>query len=149
MVNFLLSYPKTICCMDVIIIWHSAHYGDFYLARFYCFNPFLHNNSCRNFTYLSADLDKLASKARLGFMLPEVPCLVRRLPLELNISCTSAAAESRAKIWYQWNAFKPQTPPPPPPPPPHHRWLRLLSILRRWLCCCWLFVYCYSHCGSL
>ena len=32
------------------------------------------------------------------------------------------------------------------PPPP---WLRLLSVLRRWFCCCWLFVYCYSHCGSL
>ena len=28
------------------------------------------------------------------------------------------------------------------------RWLRLLSVLRRWFCCCWLFVYCYSHCGS-
>ena len=27
------------------------------------------------------------------------------------------------------------------------RWLRLLSVLRRWFCCCWLFVYCYSHCG--
>ena len=27
------------------------------------------------------------------------------------------------------------------------RWLRLLSILRRWFCCCWLFVYCYSHFG--
>ena len=26
---------------------------------------------------------------------------------------------------------------------------RLLSVLRRWFCCCWLFVYCYSHCGSL
>ena len=22
------------------------------------------------------------------------------------------------------------------------RWLRLLSVLRRWFCCCWLFVYC-------
>ena len=22
-------------------------------------------------------------------------------------------------------------------------------VLRRWFCCCWLFVYCYSHCGSL
>ena len=29
------------------------------------------------------------------------------------------------------------------------QWLRLLSVLRRWFCCCWLFVYCYSHCGSL
>ena len=27
-------------------------------------------------------------------------------------------------------------------------WLRLLSVLRRWFCCCWLFVYCYSHCGE-
>ena len=27
--------------------------------------------------------------------------------------------------------------------------LRLLSVLRRWFCCCWLFVYCNSHCGSL
>ena len=23
------------------------------------------------------------------------------------------------------------------------------SVLRRWFCCCWLFVYCYSHCWSL
>ena len=30
----------------------------------------------------------------------------------------------------------------PPPPPP--RWLRLLSVLRRWFCCCWLFVYCWE-----
>ena len=29
------------------------------------------------------------------------------------------------------------------------RWLRLLSVLRRWFCCYWLFVYCFSHCGSL
>ena len=29
------------------------------------------------------------------------------------------------------------------------RWLRLLSVLRRWFCCWCLFVYCYSHCGSL
>ena len=28
-------------------------------------------------------------------------------PCELNISCTSTTAESRAKIWYQQNAFKP------------------------------------------
>ena len=28
-------------------------------------------------------------------------------------------------------------------------WLRLLSVLRRWFCCCLLFVYCYSHSGSL
>ena len=27
--------------------------------------------------------------------------------------------------------------------------LGLLSLLMRWFCCCWLFVYCYSHCGSL
>ena len=31
-------------------------------------------------------------------------------------------------------------------PPP---WHRLLFVLRRWFCCCWHFVYCYSHCGSL
>ena len=31
----------------------------------------------------------------------------RRLPYELDISCTSTTAESRAKIWYQYNAFKP------------------------------------------
>ena len=30
----------------------------------------------------------------------------------------------------------------PPPPPP--QWFRLLSVLRRWLCCSWLFVYCKS-----
>ena len=29
------------------------------------------------------------------------------------------------------------------------RWPRLLSVLRRWFCCCCLFVYCYFHCGSL
>ena len=28
------------------------------------------------------------------------------------------------------------------------RWLGLLSVLGRWFCCCWLFVYCYSHCGG-
>ena len=33
--------------------------------------------------------------------------VVRRLPCELNISCTSTTAESRPKIWYQLNAFKP------------------------------------------
>ena len=27
-------------------------------------------------------------------------------PCELNISCISTTAESRANIWYQWNAFK-------------------------------------------
>ena len=27
--------------------------------------------------------------------------IVRRLPCELNSSCTSTTAESRAKIWYQ------------------------------------------------
>ena len=30
------------------------------------------------------------------------------------------------------------------PPPP---WLRLLSVLRRWFCCCWHNVYCYSYWG--
>ena len=29
------------------------------------------------------------------------------------------------------------------------RWLGLLSVLGRWFCCFWIFVYCYSHCGSL
>ena len=33
--------------------------------------------------------------------------IVRRLPCELNISCPSTTAISRAKIWYQLNAFKP------------------------------------------
>ena len=27
---------------------------------------------------------------------------------------------------------------PTPPPLPTPRWLRLLSVLRRWFCCCWL-----------
>ena len=27
--------------------------------------------------------------------------ILRRLPCELDISCTSTTAESRAKIWYQ------------------------------------------------
>ena len=36
---------------------------------------------------------------------------------ELNISCTSTTAESRAKIWYQKMHLSP-------------RWLRLLSVLR-------------------
>ena len=27
--------------------------------------------------------------------------------MQLNISCNSTTAESRAKIWYQLNAFKP------------------------------------------
>ena len=30
----------------------------------------------------------------------------RRLPCELDISCTSTTAEFRAKNWYQLNAFK-------------------------------------------
>ena len=29
------------------------------------------------------------------------------------------------------------------------RLLRLLSVLRRWFCCCLLVVNCYSHCGIL
>ena len=29
------------------------------------------------------------------------------------------------------------------------RWLGLLSVLGRWYCCCWLYVYCNFHCGSL
>ena len=58
--------------------------------------------------------------------------IVRRLPCELNISCTSTTAESRAKIWYQQNAFK-------PPPPPHPRWLRLLSVLLLFTFCLLLF----------
>ena len=33
-------------------------------------------------------------------------------------------------------------------PPPPHQWLRLLSALRRWFCCCWFVVYCYSLCGN-
>ena len=33
--------------------------------------------------------------------------IVRRLPCELKISCTSTTAESRAKIWPKQNAFKP------------------------------------------
>ena len=27
------------------------------------------------------------------------------------------------------------------------QWLRLLSVLRRWFCCCWLVVYCYPIVG--
>ena len=38
---------------------------------------------------------------------PTSQALVRWHPCELNISCTSTTAESRAKIWYQYNAFKP------------------------------------------
>ena len=33
--------------------------------------------------------------------------LVRWPPWELNISCTSTIAESRARIWCQWDAFGP------------------------------------------
>ena len=33
--------------------------------------------------------------------------MVRRSPCKLNISCALTTAESRAKIWYQYNAFKP------------------------------------------
>ena len=29
---------------------------------------------------------------------------------------------------------------------PHPQWLRLLSVLRRWFCCCLFFVYCCSYC---
>ena len=29
------------------------------------------------------------------------------------------------------------------------RWFRLVFVRRRWFCCCWLVVYCSSHCGSL
>ena len=32
--------------------------------------------------------------------------ICRRLPCELDISCTPTTAESRANIWYQLNAFK-------------------------------------------
>ena len=34
---------------------------------------------------------------------------MRNLPCELNIFCASTTAESRAKVWYQLNAFKPHT----------------------------------------
>ena len=55
----------------------------------------------------------------------------RRLPCELDTSCTSATAESRAKILYQQSTFKaPQ-------------WLRLLALLRPVVVD--FFVYCYSH----
>ena len=47
----------------------------------------------------------------------------RRLPCELDISCTLTTAESRAKIWYQYSAFM-------------ALWLRLLSVLRQLFCCC-------------
>ena len=30
-----------------------------------------------------------------------------------------------------------------PHPPTHSQWHRLLSVLRRWFCCCWFLVYCY------
>ena len=40
--------------------------------------------------------------------------IVRKSPCELNNVYAPPTAESRAKIWYQENAFKP----PPPPPPP-------------------------------
>ena len=45
----------------------------------------------------------------------------RKLPCELDISCTSTTAESRAKILYQ--QYRPQ-------------WLRLLFVLRQLFCCC-------------
>ena len=32
--------------------------------------------------------------------------ICRRLPCELDFSCTSKTAESRAMIWYQKNTFK-------------------------------------------
>ena len=52
-----------------------------------------------------------------------IHCIVRRPLCKLNISCTSTTAESRAKIWYQLNAFKP----PPPPPPPLVAWAAVRS----------------------
>ena len=45
-------------------------------------------------------------------------------------------SESRAKISYQLMHLS---------PPP--QWLRLPSVLRRWFCCWWLAVDCYSHCS--
>ena len=67
------------------------------------------------------------------------PCFVIKLFGVANkvwwFSLTTA--ESRAKIWYQYYAFKSPW------------WLRLLSVLRRWFCCSWLFVWCYPYCGSL
>ena len=41
------------------------------------------------------------------FLHDDTFAIVRRIPCELNVSCTSTTAESRAKIWYQYNAFKP------------------------------------------
>ena len=55
-------------------------------------------------------------------------------PCELKISCTSTTAESRRRFDTSKMHLSP-------------RWLRLLSVLRRWFYCCWLFVYCYSHIG--
>ena len=50
-----------------------------------------------------------------------------------HLHCTLTTEESRAKIWCQLNAFN--------PPPPTTRWLRLVSVLRRWFFCCWLFLF--------
>ena len=50
---------------------------------------------------------------------------------ELNNFIVLSTTESRAKIWRQYNAFK-----PPPPPPP--RWLRLLFVLM-------LLIYCFNY----
>ena len=42
-----------------------------------------------------------------GFAFVFLVCNIRWPPCELNISCTSTTAESRARVWCQWNALWP------------------------------------------
>ena len=64
--------------------------------------------------------------------------IVGRPPCGLIISCPLTTAGSGRRF----DAGGVRLPPPP-------RWLGLLSVLGRWLCCCWLFVFCWSRCGGL
>ena len=65
--------------------------------------PFVQEGSVWNFGQIEVEIHMEHSDIR------------RRLSYELDISCTSTTAESRAKIWYQC--------------------LRLLSVLRQLFCC--------------
>ena len=59
--------------------------------------------------------------------------IIRKPPCELNIFFVLTTTGPMVKIWCQWNTFK------------HPQWLRLVSVLRWGLCCCWFFPYCCSH----
>ena len=69
-------------CLVTIVVLKLLHVFPRHRKEMCCFNHLLHLNIFNKHTWWYI-------------------ALVRRPPCELNISCTSTTAESRAKIWYQ------------------------------------------------